>query len=93
MRKHPLVNESLYRIFTKSISGYRVFRSTKDYYRMIETIKFYRYIKPPTKFSTYLTLKNKDEFFQKYMSDRDYAIEIIAYCLMPTHIHFVLKPN
>lgn len=91
MRKHPFVNGSLYHIFTKSISGYRVFRSTKDYNRMIEMMKFYRYVKPPTKFSTYLTLKDRDKFSQKYLSGREYMIEIISYCLMPTHIHLALK--
>lgn len=91
MRKHPLVNESLYHIFTKSISGYRVFRSTKDYSRMVEMLKFYQYIKLPTKFSTYLNLKDKDSFLQRYLSDRERHVDIIAYCLMPTHIHLVLK--
>ncbi len=91
MRKHPLVNGSIYHVFTKSISGYRIFRYQKDFVRMIEMVKFYAHEKPPAKFSTYLSLKNKERFFEKYLSDRDILIQIIAYCIMPTHIHFVLK--
>jgi len=90
MRKFPLVNGSIYHVFTKSIADYKVFRSIKDYKRMKEVIRFYRYERPPTKFSIYLTLKNKDKFFLKYLSEREKIVEIIAYCLMPTHLHLMI---
>ncbi|HHN65703.1 MAG TPA: hypothetical protein ENK09_10115 [Nitrospirae bacterium] len=91
MRRDPLVNDSVYHIFTKSISGYRIFRSQRDYNRMVEMIKFYRYEKPPFRFSAYINRINKDKFIAKYLADRDHLIEVIAYCLMPTHLHFILK--
>jgi len=91
MRKHPLVKGSVYHVFTKSISGYRIFRYPRDYNRFLEMFKFYRYENPPTRFSTYLEIKDKDGFHQRHFSERDHIVEIIAYCVMPTHIHFVLK--
>ncbi len=92
MRKDPLIKGCLYHIFTKSIAGYKIFRSPQDYSRMLEMIKFYSFEKPPVKFSIYQTLEKKDEFFRKNLSDRKCLISIVAYCLMPTHIHMILVP-
>ncbi|RMG00715.1 MAG: hypothetical protein D6726_10860 [Nitrospirae bacterium] len=91
MRKQPLVTGSIYHVFNKSISGYRIFRTKKDYNRMLEMIKFYKYESPPVRFSAYINRKNKDSFFERYFTDREHLIEVIAYCLMPTHLHLVLK--
>ncbi len=91
MRNPALVNGNIYHIFTKSIAGYRIFRSDEDYARMREAIKFYRYANPPIKLSIYLRMIEKDVTFHKYFQDKDHLVEIIAYCLMPTHIHLILK--
>ncbi|NWF75548.1 MAG: transposase [Nitrospirae bacterium] len=90
MRKDPLINGCLYHICTKSIAGYKIFRSTQDYSRMMEMIKFYSYEKPPVKFSIYHTLEERDEFLRKNLSGKESLILIVAYCLMPTHIHMIL---
>jgi len=90
MRKAPLINGSIYHICTKSIAGYRIFRSTDDYSRMMEMIKFYSYEKPAVKFSIYQTMNDRDDFFKKYLSSKENLVEIIAYCIMPTHLHMAL---
>lgn len=90
MRKEPLINDCLYHIFTKSIAGYKTFRSAQDYSRMIEMINFYSYEKPPVKFSIYQTLEERGEFLRKNFSHKENLVSIVAYCLMPTHIHMVL---
>lgn len=91
MRKEPLVNGSVYHIFTKSIAGYRIFRKKGDYKRFVEMLKFYRHESPPMKFSVYLTLSDKEHYYQNHLLTKGYLVEIIAYCMMPTHIHLVLK--
>lgn len=90
MRKAPLINGFIYHICTKSIAGFRIFRSKQDYSRMIEMIKFYSYEKPPVKFSIYHTMNDRDVFSEKYLSKKENLIEIIAYSIMPTHLHIVL---
>ncbi len=90
MRKPQLKEGYIYHVFTKSIAGFKVFRTKDDYLRFIETIKFYRFLKPPTRLSAYLTLKNKEKFFLTYIRDIPHIVDIIAYCLMPTHVHLLL---
>lgn len=90
MRKEPLVNGYLYHVFTKSIAGYKIFRSAEDYSRMTEMIKFYSYEKPPVKFSIYQNMNRRDEFLRKNFSEKESLVSIVAYCIMPTHMHMVL---
>jgi putative transposase len=90
MRNPQLKEGYIYHVFTKSIAGFKVFRRKSDYLRFIETIKFYRYFKPPARLSTYLTLKDKKKFFLVYMNDIPQVVDILAYCLMPTHVHVLL---
>ncbi len=96
MRDIPLVENRIYHIFTKSISGYKIFRSYYDYMRMIELLKFYQKENPPVKFSVYIKLRNKNSSIEEEISRSNNIVDIIAYCLMPTHIHLILtalKPN
>ena len=56
------------------------------YQREGNRLKFSRFV------STKLINKNYDSAeFNKYLQQKPKRIEIIAYCLMPTHIHFILK--
>lgn len=93
MRKDPLVNGYLYHICTKSIAGYKVFRSPEDYSRMIEMIQFYSYDKPPVKFSTYQTMDNRIDFLKRYIAKNEKLVTIVAYCVMPTHVHMILEQS
>jgi len=81
---------SLYHVMTKSIAGYEVFRSDRDYERIVAMMKYYAYEKLPFKFSYYETLKDKSILNKKLNSDK--LVKIIAYCVMPTHLHFILSP-
>lgn len=58
---------------------------------MTDLLKFYRYKNLPTRFSSYVQLKNKEQFFKKYIEEREHIVTINAYCFMPTHIHLVLR--
>jgi len=93
MRKDPLKNGYLYHICTKSIAGYIIFRSHEDYSRMKEMMKYYALDNPPVRFSLYqkLVLAGNIGSFQELSSnDKRLLVDIIAYCIMPTHIHLVL---
>ena len=90
VRKEPLINNCLYHIFTKSIAGYKIFRSPEDYSRMVEMMKFYSWDKPPLRFSLYKTIKRREEPQEKTFGNKENIVQIIAYCLMPTHLHLIL---
>ncbi|MCF7870455.1 MAG: transposase [Candidatus Omnitrophica bacterium] len=91
MRKIPLVNGEIYHIYTKSIAGFKIFRNKSEYERMRKLFSHYRVDKPLLRFSNFLGIKNKKAFFQKHFSSKKYLVKIVAYCIMPTHIHLILK--
>jgi putative transposase len=79
----------IYHVFTKSIAKFIIFLDHKDYARMIELLKYYKN-KPILKFSDYKKLKETKVYYDPGKSETPF-VEIIAYCLMPTHIHLVLQ--
>lgn len=81
----------IYHVFTKSIEGYRIFRNNADYERMRGLLSFYKIKNPVMRYCQFQELKNKDRFFMKYPVSEELLVEIIAYCLMPTHIHLILS--
>lgn len=91
MRKEPLENGLIYHIFSKSIAGYKVFRKRGDYDRFLSMLKFYQFSSPPVKFSVYQAMDDQELYYEKYLKNNEHLVEIIAYCIMPTHFHLVLK--
>ncbi len=93
MRKDKLAEGSVYHVFTKSIAGYVIFNTQQEYNRMMECVKFYKMGKPVVSFSRfYEYTTEKQKVVSKALKGEE-EIEILAYCLMPTHLHFILKQN
>ena len=94
-RKFPLVTGEIYHIFNKSIAHYVIFNSAKEYQRMFKTLRYYKNRETDTKLSLHLRSGlNQKETLPINFSNRIQAstpVEIIAYCLMPTHFHLILK--
>lgn len=84
----------IYHVFNKSIAGFKIFNIKSEFSRMIATIHYYQREKPSMKFSKFIKLakfqKNKNDKSIP-ISDKEKLVEIIAYCLMPTHLHLILK--
>jgi len=91
-RRDILANGEFYHIFTKSIAGFKIFNKENDFRRMVEALFFYSLSEPPYKFSLFVEQqsKNKEKDLLQFKF-QDKIIKIIAYCIMPTHIHFVLQ--
>jgi putative transposase len=86
-----LTTDQTYHVFNKSIAGYKVFNGNSDFHRMLEISAFYQ-SKNLDKFSVFNRQVNyKKRLRELIYSDRQKQVEIIAYCFMPTHFHFVLK--
>ncbi|ODS33577.1 MAG: hypothetical protein SCARUB_01311 [Candidatus Scalindua rubra] len=93
-RKYPLVVGGVYHVFSKSIAGFKIFNNNSEFSRMIATIRYYQKEKPSVKFSKFIKLnrvKEKNPDGTILLSNNEKLLEVIAYCLMPTHLHLILK--
>ncbi|MBL7081581.1 MAG: transposase [Candidatus Omnitrophica bacterium] len=95
MRKDLLVDEKVYHVFNKSIAGFKIFNNNSEFSRMTAIIRYYQREKPQIKFSKFIrSTKTKEVYSNKpyvLLSNKEKLIQIIAYCLMPTHVHLILK--
>jgi len=95
MRKIPLAVGESYHIFTRSIADFKVFNNHADFLRMQQLMKYYT-VDCDLKFSKFIELEicqqnGFDIAFNNISKDKEKSVQIIAYCLMPTHIHLILK--
>ncbi len=91
-RKEPLVTGEIYHIINRGITSQIIF-SNKNYNRALETIFYYQSKTPPLRYSYFIRLPktHRWEILGKLRQSQDYLVEIIVYCLMPNHFHFLLK--
>lgn len=54
-------------------------------------LSYYKIKNPPVRFSVFSDIRDKESFYTRLCISQDNIVEIIAYCVMPTHIHLVLK--
>lgn len=90
-----LVNDHVYHIYNKSIYGYVIFNSPDEFERLQAMIFFYRW-QHKMSFCRFLespSLKKSDLWSEMSLLKEHLCplVEIMAYCLMPTHVHFILK--
>lgn len=89
-RRNSLVIGEVYHVFNKSIAGFRIFNNDSEFARMTKTICYYQRERPYIKFSKFVNSTKAKEGFLP-VSDEEKLVEIIAYCIMPSHIHLLLK--
>ncbi len=96
-RKIVLENGCIHHVFNRSIAGFKIFNSEKEFRRMQELALYYQYGKLQCRFSYNTRLS--DSFQKEVQSEKTLKssqkkiVKLIAYCLMPTHYHFILKQN
>ncbi len=86
--------DEIYHIYNRSISEMEIFKNNVEYARFINAIRFYQIKNPRIKFSDFMEqashraggVKWSTLFFEKKK-----LVEIIAYCIMSTHFHLLLK--
>ena len=82
-----LVTGSLYHIFSRSIAEFRIFNNDNDFQRMKGIFKYYQVAKRRVCFSHY----NNAAVDGPNNICGEKLVNIIAYCIMPTHFHLILK--
>lgn len=84
-RKTPLVTGEIYHVFNRGVARLPIFEDKRDYNRFLETLYYYQFQGPKPQFSQ--IKRFKDLNFEKNQK----IVEIICYCLMPNHYHFMIK--
>lgn len=85
----------IYHVYNRSIARYVIFNTQEAYERMVQLIAYYQIKKPKLSFS-YLKKMEHEEKLRTCIEmlraeDSEKIVTVIAYCLMPTHIHLVLE--
>ena len=90
-RKYLLANGEVYHIFNKSIANFKIFNNKFDFKRMQEAIKYYRFEDASIRFVRFVSRRKKDKGDSIPSRQSDRLVDIISYCIMPTHLHLVLQ--
>lgn len=93
--RFPLVTREIYHIFNRSVGGQPIFVDNRACSRAIELINFYRFLRPSIRYSHYnrLSKEQKLNFWDGLVKNHVNQVEILAFCLMPNHFHFVLRQS
>lgn len=93
IRKELLANNEYYHIFTRSIAKYIVFNDHTEFRRMFELISLHRFANFNYRYSQFAELdaRTQQKIIQELKDKNNMLIKIVAFCLMPTHIHLLLK--
>ncbi|OGM27090.1 hypothetical protein A2962_03235 [Candidatus Woesebacteria bacterium RIFCSPLOWO2_01_FULL_39_61] len=92
-RKIPLVNGEIYHVINRGIASRPLFLIKRDYRRKLSTIFYYQNVNLPFRYSFFIRLPRdrRQVILDGFKDKRNFQVEIIAYCLIPNHIHLLLK--
>ncbi|MBI2011792.1 transposase [Candidatus Daviesbacteria bacterium] len=92
-RKIVFASGEYYHVFNRGVEKRLTFTNKHEFLRAIDSINFYRFGNLPIRYSKYLSLEKdkKAKFLEKLYQNSPHQIEILAYCLMGNHFHFLLK--
>src|SRR5260221_1001368 len=91
-RKIVFANNEYYHVFNRGVEKRPTFTSKYEYVRARDSMNFYRFGELPIRYSKFLNLnRDKKAQFLHALNTDQLQVEIIAYCLMRNHFHFLLK--
>ena len=93
MKNEILTTGEVYHVFSRSIAGFKIFNADNNYQRIIGALKFYQNKNQSTSYSKFIDLSRnkKGKKGNKIIDKSEILTQIIAFCIMPTHIHLILK--
>lgn len=93
-RKTILANGEIYHVFNRGVEKRQTFTNRKEFIRGIETLKYYRFKEAKPRFSHFLNLDIEAQLLAlDRMGSSPKHVEILAYCFMPNHFHFLLRQS
>lgn len=85
----------VYHVCNSSIAGFVIFNSNYEFLRMLLAIRYYQIKSQPISLSQFIVNNKLEKNFKNVnfipKGENGKFVEIIAYCLMPTHLHLMLK--
>lgn len=92
-RRTIIAPGEIYHVFNRSVAKQPIFIRQKDYSRALELINYYSYQKPTLRFSHYNRLPSEQKilFWNNLIKNHQKQIQILVFCLMPNHFHFLIK--
>lgn len=94
-RQTPLIAGYTYHIFNKTIEGKKVFENDVHAQLMLSLLSYYRSSQVRLSYSRFRKLQAvyQLQMMKMLLKKRFFKVDILSYCLMPTHFHLLLKQN
>ncbi|MCL5784669.1 MAG: transposase [Patescibacteria group bacterium] len=91
-RKLVFQNNEIYHVFNRGIDRRSTFNDKKEFERIQKLIKFYRHKNIPIRFSqvNQQPIDIREKMLEELHSS-ERILDILSYCIMPNHFHFLLK--
>lgn len=95
-KRETFITGEIYHIYNRSIAKFKIFNNEKTCERMCQLMRYYQIYPTINKLSKFMKLQivkksGFEEIFNLTVQGKEKLVQIIAYCLMPTHIHLILK--
>lgn len=93
VKRPPLVNGQIYHIVLRAVEGLKLFCNEKDFLRMIYNLFEFNDEKSASSYSRALKKSNmaRSDLACLVKKGRDKLVDILALCLMPNHIHVLMR--
>jgi len=86
-RTISLVNNEFYHIYNRGSEKRDIFTQPRDYERFLKTLFYYQFLGPKPSFSKF----TKSKLSPLKPLGRERFLDVICYCLMPNHFHFLVR--
>lgn len=92
-RTQGIFTGKIYHVYNRSIDKRRIFDDTDNSSRFLDLMRYYQTSQDLIRYSRYLDLEKsfRSEVDQIIKVRKYFKIEILTFCLMPTHFHFLIK--
>jgi len=92
-RNEVLAPKEIYHIFNRGVAALPIYLVSRSYLRFLDLVDYYRFSNTPCSFSSLLKLPREERgnLLTRLRKENAIHIEILAYCLMSNHFHFLLK--
>ena len=92
-RKVVFAIGEIYHVYNRGVEKRPTFTDKRELTRAIITLNYYRFANPPVKLSKFLVLPESEraKIIKNMEEVNEILVEIVCFCLMPNHFHFLLK--
>ncbi|MEK7188729.1 MAG: transposase [Patescibacteria group bacterium] len=91
LRKVLLTTNEFYHVLNRGVASLPIFRKVSDYKRFLSLVDYYRFSDANLSYSKFADFSSEERIKFKDKNLNNPQVEILAYCLMHNHFHFLLK--